>query len=52
MFYHGGQLAGLLVGAVLVDPEEAQELVVEAWRLSAPQRLLRAYDDNTTRGSP
>jgi hypothetical protein len=29
----------------LVDPEELAELVVEAWRMTAPKTLVRAYDD-------
>jgi hypothetical protein len=28
-----------------VDPEELEELVTEAWRLTAPKRLLKAYDE-------
>jgi hypothetical protein len=27
-----------------VDPEELSELVTEAWRLTAPKRLLSAFD--------
>jgi len=27
-----------------VDPEEARELLVEAWRQTAPKRLVAAYD--------
>jgi hypothetical protein len=27
-----------------VDPAELTELVVEAWRLTAPRRLVAAYD--------
>jgi hypothetical protein len=34
------------VGVVLerVDPEEFAELVDEAWRMTAPKRLVKAYD--------
>jgi hypothetical protein len=28
-----------------VEPEEAFELVIEAWRLTAPKRLVREYDE-------
>jgi hypothetical protein len=27
-----------------VDPNELRELLVEAWRLTAPKRLVTAYD--------
>ena len=33
-----------------VDPDEAFELVVEAWRLTAPKRLAREYDEGGTVG--
>jgi hypothetical protein len=35
------------VGIVLdrVDHEELEELVTEAWRLTAPKRVLRAFDE-------
>jgi hypothetical protein len=35
------------VGVALdrVDPEELAELVDEAWRMTAPKRLVRAYDE-------
>jgi hypothetical protein len=35
------------VGVVIqaVDREEMQELVTEAWRLTAPKRLLAAFDE-------
>lgn len=28
-----------------VDPDELRELVVEAWRMTAPKRLVKAWDD-------
>jgi len=28
----------------LVDPQEMRELLTEAWRLTAPKRLVRAFD--------
>ena len=37
------------VGAVVsrVDPGEMRELVLEAWRLTAPRELLDAFDQST-----
>jgi hypothetical protein len=28
-----------------VDPEEMRELITEAWRLTAPKRLVKAFDE-------
>ena len=28
-----------------VDPDELRELVTEAWRLTAPKRLVAAFDE-------
>jgi len=28
-----------------VDPEELRELVIEAWRMTAPKRLVKAWDE-------
>ena len=28
-----------------VDPEELSELVTEAWRMTAPKRLVKAFDE-------
>jgi len=28
----------------ILDPTEARELVVDAWRMVVPERLSRAYD--------
>jgi len=35
---------GVLVRLSQIDPDEMTELVTEAWRLSAPKRILAAYD--------
>ncbi|TDE29980.1 MmcQ/YjbR family DNA-binding protein [Actinomadura sp. 6K520] len=37
-----GRLAWVEVKLATVDPEEVAELVTEAWRLSAPERLAEA----------
>ena len=29
-----------------VDPGELRELVIEAWRMTAPKRLVQAWDDD------
>jgi hypothetical protein len=34
-----------------VDPEEMTELVIEAWRLTAPKRLVRAFDETDGSGA-
>ncbi|MUN39143.1 MmcQ/YjbR family DNA-binding protein [Actinomadura litoris] len=36
-----GRFAWLEVDLATVDPDELQELVTEAWRLSAPKRLTK-----------
>ena len=38
------------VGVVLskADGAEVRELIVEAWRMTAPKRLVDAFDDETT----
>jgi hypothetical protein len=35
------------IGIVIdrVDPDELRELVIEAWRMTAPKRLVKAWDD-------
>lgn len=35
----------VLVDLAHVDLDEAEELIVESWRLRAPKRDVRAYDD-------
>jgi hypothetical protein len=38
------------VGIVLarVDPDEMRELVTEAWRMTAPKRLVKTFDEGTS----
>lgn len=34
----------VVVTLAAVDPDELRELVIEAWRLTAPKRLVAAFD--------
>lgn len=34
------------------DRDEVRELLVEAWRLTAPKRLVAAFDDAVSEGRP
>ena len=40
-----GQHGWVGINLPLVDPGELQDLIVEAWRLTAPKRVVKAYDD-------
>ncbi|MGH2604280.1 MAG: MmcQ/YjbR family DNA-binding protein, partial [Dehalococcoidia bacterium] len=42
----------ILVRLDTVDPEHLQELLIEAWRLAAPKRLVAAYDAGTIPSVP
>jgi hypothetical protein len=33
-----------------VDPDEMRELIEEAWRMTAPKRVVKAYDDEHPTG--
>jgi hypothetical protein len=35
---------GVIVRLATVDPDQLRELLVDAWRLVAPKRLVRGYD--------
>jgi hypothetical protein len=39
-----GQHGWVAVRLDRVDPEELAELIDEAWRMTAPKRLIKAYD--------
>jgi hypothetical protein len=39
-----GRFGWVTVTLASVDPGELRELVVEAWRSTAPKKLVRAYD--------
>lgn len=39
----------ILVRLETVDPEHLQELLIEAWRLAAPKRLVATYDAEQSR---
>jgi len=45
-WYTSGRFGWVRVRLDLVEPEVARELVVEAFRLTAPQRLVREYDES------
>jgi hypothetical protein len=44
-WWSSGRFGWVRVRLDLVEPDEARELVVEAWRLTAPKRMVRAYDE-------
>jgi len=39
-----GRFGWVSVDLASVDPDELRELIVEAWRRTAPKRLVAAYD--------
>ena len=39
-----GRHGWVSVQLATADPEELRELLIEAWRLTAPKRLVAAYD--------
>ena len=41
-----GQHGWVAVRLEWVDPEELAELIDEAWRATAPKRLVKAYDES------
>ena len=43
-WYTSGRFGWVRVRLDLADPDEARELVLEAWRLTAPQRMVRDFD--------
>jgi hypothetical protein len=57
-WWTSGRYGWVKVRLERVDPEEAFELVVEAWRLTAPKRLVRDFDagvvgsEHNDRGAP
>jgi len=42
-----GQSGWTFVQMSTVDPQQARELITDAWRLQAPKRLLAQYDSGT-----
>jgi len=40
-----GRFGWVDVDLSTVDPDELHELIVEAWRRTAPRRLVKEYDD-------
>lgn len=49
-WYTSGRFGWVRVELDLVEADEARELVLEAWRLTAPKRLVREYDAATGPG--
>jgi hypothetical protein len=49
-WYTSGRFGWVRVRLDRVDPDEAFELVVEAWRLTAPKRMVREYDAGRSGG--
>jgi len=43
-----GRFGWITVQLASVDPEEMRELIVDAWRRTAPKRLVTAYDRMTS----
>ena len=43
-WYTSGRFGWVRVRLDLADPDETHELVLEAWRLTAPQRMVRDFD--------
>jgi len=41
-----GRFGWVTVDLTKVDPEELRELVVEAWRRTAPKKLVKQYDES------
>jgi hypothetical protein len=42
---HYDGYAAVLVNLAAVDPDELRELITESWRLKAPVKLRRAFDE-------
>jgi len=43
-WWAAGRFGWVRVRLDAIEPAEARELVLEAWRLTAPKRLVREYD--------
>ena len=52
-WWAAGRFGWVRVRLDAIEPDEARELVLEAWRLTAPKRLVREYDAaHPTGGAP
>jgi hypothetical protein len=49
-WYTSGRFGWVRVDLDRVAPDEARELVLEAWRLTAPKRVVRDYDSARSQG--
>jgi hypothetical protein len=45
-WYTSGRFGWVRVRLDRADPDEVRELVVDAWRLTAPQRLVRQWEES------
>ena len=45
-WYTSGRFGWVRVRLDRIEPDEARELVLDAWRLTAPKRLVREYDES------
>lgn len=43
---HYSGAPGVIVRMSTVDPDQLEELLVDAWRMVAPKRLVKAYDQS------
>ncbi len=48
-WYTSGRFGWVRARLDLIELDEARELVLEAWRLTAPKRLVQQYDEAHTR---
>jgi hypothetical protein len=46
--HYTGRFGWVSVNLAAVDPDDMEDLVIEAWRKTAPTRLVAAYDANPT----
>ncbi len=47
---HYNGFPAILVRLAAIEPDELEELIIDAWRCLAPKALVAAYDDETRTG--